>query len=224
MASLPRVFQRVGSCVALLSLMALSLPAAAATFSVTEQDCKATPGGYQWAIEQANATLGHDTISIDVASFSVDSCDHPDATYRLPIAITESVDILGNGNRVAGNVLWADPNGFLNPNGQCPESLGSWMNFGGSLVDVGFRGMDSSGIDVTIRDLRMNGLVTVGYCAAQCLADNRRIGTPRDLQHVRKLRGISDPRSVWRRRDTETILRSIAAACRHFQHLRTLSR
>ncbi len=153
----------VQAAVLLLVAISAALPASAATFSVTASDCRTSPGGYQWAIEQANMTQGPDTISIDVPSFNVDNCDHPDASNRLPIAITESVDILGNGNRVAGNVLWADPNGFINPNGQCPESVGGWLNFGGSLVDVGVTGTDSSGIDVTISDLRMKGLVTVGY-------------------------------------------------------------
>ena len=31
----------------------------AATFGVTEVDCMATPGGWKWAVEQANANPGH---------------------------------------------------------------------------------------------------------------------------------------------------------------------
>ena len=39
----------------------VSAAAVGTTFSVTEKDCKASPGGYQWAIEQANVTPGRDT-------------------------------------------------------------------------------------------------------------------------------------------------------------------
>ena len=157
------------------------------------------------------------------ASFSVDNCVHPDDRYRLPIAITESVDILGNGNRVAGNVLWADPNGFFNPNGQCPESLGSWMNFGGSLVDVGVRGMDSSGIDVTIRDLRMNGLVTVGYVRPNASLTIE--GS--ELRDIFSMYGSCAESLIYAQSGADVTLKETKlseAACRHFQHLRTLSR
>ena len=55
-----------------LALLSLSAQVHAATFSVTEPSCRTTPGGYEWAITQANNTPGRDTISIDVAEFSVD--------------------------------------------------------------------------------------------------------------------------------------------------------
>ena len=81
---------------AALLLLSLSAQLHAATFNVTERSCGAIPGGYEWAIEQANNTLGRDTISINVAEFSVNGCTTPDPAEPLPIAITESVDIVGN--------------------------------------------------------------------------------------------------------------------------------
>jgi hypothetical protein len=147
----------------LLTAISTALPASAATFSVTAKDCKTSPGGYQWAIEQANATPGRDTISIEIAQFRVDDCDHPDAASKLPIAITESVDILGNGNTAAGNVAWVNTSGVLNPNGICPPPSANFANEGGSLLDIGVRGADNSGIDVTISDLKTDRLMTVGF-------------------------------------------------------------
>ena len=75
----------------LLLLLGLSAQATAATFAVTKQACSADPGGYQWAIEQANSTPGRDTISIDIPEFFVDSCSHPDPASDLPIADRKSV-------------------------------------------------------------------------------------------------------------------------------------
>jgi hypothetical protein len=144
-------------------LLFVSVPAIAATFSVTAASCKANPGGYQWAIEQANATPGRDTISIEITEFRVDNCDHPDPVSRMPIAITESVDIVGNGNTVDGKVAWVNVIGTVNPSGQCPSSTAKIINFGGSLLDVGLFGGDSSGIEVTVNGLEMRNLLTVGH-------------------------------------------------------------
>ena len=141
----------------LLLLLGLSAQANAATFSVTAKDCSHTPGGYQWAIEQANNTPGRDTISIDIPEFHVDTCFHPDPVRDLPIAITESVDIVGNGNTVNGNVAWVTPIGGYRPRGQCPGSSDKWIDKGGALLDV------ESGIEVTVTGLKMTWLTSIGY-------------------------------------------------------------
>ena len=151
-----------------LALLFLSGPVTAATFSVTEQSCVASPGGYQWAIEQANNSPGHDIISIDIPEFQMNNCDIY-GSDDLPIAITESVDIVGNGNTANGYVRYIDRNGNINPDG-CPASASdgpsatfTWASRGGSLIDVGVRGADSSGIEVSISGLNMKDLTRVGH-------------------------------------------------------------
>ena len=158
-----RIFARLLTLVATLPLLFTSIQATAATFSVTAESCVASPGGYQWAVEQANNTPGRDTISIDVPRFWVYDCVHPDPASDLPIAITESVDIIGNGNTADASVAWVNPDGTVNDINTCPAKEIVWANLGGALLDVGVRGTDSSGIDVTINGLNMIGLTTVGY-------------------------------------------------------------
>lgn len=137
--------------------------ATAATFSVTESSCVASPGGYQWAIEQANSSPGHDIISIDIPEFTMNDCVIQ-GSDDLPIAITESVDIVGNGNTANGNVAYVNSQGFVNSSaGICPtRSDIAWASMGGSLIDVGVRNTDSSGIEVTISGLNMKLLTRIG--------------------------------------------------------------
>ena len=153
---------RLLTLVLALPLLIFPDQAAAETFLVTATECSTSPGGYQWAIEQANNTPGRDIISIEVPIFYVDDCFHPEGPRGLPIAITESVDIVGNGNTVDGRTMWINSSGQINP-GQCPQSDAAWVNFGGALLDVGIRGTNSGDIEVTVTGLKMKRLTTVGY-------------------------------------------------------------
>lgn len=156
------ILTRLLTMVATLPLLFISVQANADTFSVTAEGCATSPGGYQWAIEQANNTPGRDTISVDVPRFYVNDCFHSDIS-GLPIAITESVDISGNGNTVDGLTQWINVNGQVNPGGICPTADAMWVDPGGALFDIGVRGTDSAGIEVTITDLTMQRLSTAGF-------------------------------------------------------------
>ena len=155
------IFVRLLTLVATLPLLVVSVQATAATFSVTAKDCATSPGGYEWAIEQANNSPGHDIISIDVPVFTVSSCTHI-GNESEPPPFTESVDIVGNGNWVVGNYAWIDTMGNLNPLNQCPPGGARWLNKGGSLISVGEPNADASGIEVAINNLNMDRLITVG--------------------------------------------------------------
>lgn len=47
----------------------------AATYQVTNPNCSVKPGGFEWALQQANANPGRDTIEI-TTYFEVDDCKH----------------------------------------------------------------------------------------------------------------------------------------------------
>ncbi len=133
----------------------------AATFEITEMSCMA-PGGYWQAIQQANASLGRDTIQVR-KSFTVDDCTHFPAEQYPDLPVTESVDIVGNGFTVYGNVGWVDPNGNFNRLGHCPNpvDVDTWVGFGGGFIDIGRRNADNQGIEVTVTGLNMSRLTGV---------------------------------------------------------------
>ncbi|MDP3520700.1 MAG: IPTL-CTERM sorting domain-containing protein [Hydrogenophaga sp.] len=159
-----RLFARCWlSVVAVIGLwLGLAPAASAATFEITEPTCMASPGGYWWAIEQANATPGRDTIEVRT-TFSVDDCTHFPAEQYPDQHITESVDIVGNGHTVAGEVGWVTASGYFNPHGQCPrEANGDLLvGFGGGFLDIGQRNADNQGIEVTVTGLNMQRLTGV---------------------------------------------------------------
>ena len=136
--------------------------AIAATYEITEASCMTSPGGYWWAIQQANANPGRDTIQVRT-SFSVDDCTHFPAEQYPDLHVTESVDIVGNGFTIDGNVGWLDPNGKFNQHGHCPSGLtvDTWVAFGGGFIDIGKRNADNAGIEVTVTGLKMNRLTGV---------------------------------------------------------------
>ncbi len=136
--------------------------ALAATFEITEMSCMTSPGGYWWAIEQANATPGRDTIQVR-KSFTVDDCKHFPAEQYPDLHVTESVDIVGNGFTVYGNVGFVDAEGHFNSHGVCPVSDEGYLmvGFGGGFIDIGQRNVDNQGIEVTVNGLNMSRLTGV---------------------------------------------------------------
>jgi len=153
----------------LLVLLCLSAPLNAATFSVTEVECGAAPGGYEWALQQANSTPGRDTISIDIPVFQVD-CFRSRTAPDLPTPITESVDIVGNGNLVNGNLLYVDQSGNPNNPDVCPDfnSGAKFADFGGALLQVGDRDnpLGNENVEVTVTNLRTTRLTRFAYVHA----------------------------------------------------------
>jgi hypothetical protein len=137
--------------------------AAAATFAVTSSNCLAVPGGYDWAVQQANATPGKDTIDIQVPVIYVDICVHPHSAEPWLTPITESVEIVGHGAWADSLVTWFNPDGKKNSLGHCPSPTTNdlFADVGAGLLEVGQYGKDNTGIEVTITGLNMRNLVNV---------------------------------------------------------------
>ncbi len=135
---------------------------AAPDIEITEMSCMTSPGGYWWAIEQANATAGRDTIQVR-KSFTVDDCKHFPAEQYPDLHVTESVDIVGNGFTVYGNVGFVDANGNFNRHGVCPLDQDGYLvvGYGGGFIDIGQRNVDNQGIEVTVTGLNMSRLTGV---------------------------------------------------------------
>lgn len=133
----------------------------AATFEVTEADCMASPGGWKWAVEQANANPGRDTIQIR-KDFSPGNCPRHIAEQYPDFHVTESVDIVGNGFYVLDDPMWIDANGQVNPLGSCPNSsFDTLISDGSGFIDIGQRNTDNTGVEVTINGLNMRNLYGV---------------------------------------------------------------
>lgn len=143
-------------------LLGAGKTALAATFEITEISCMTSPGGYWWAIEQANANPGPDTIQVR-KSFTVDDCTHASAEQYPNLPVTDSVDIVGNGYTVYGNVGFVDANGDFNRHGVCPLSQNGYLmvGYGGGFIDIGQRNVDNQGIEVTVTGLNMSRLTGV---------------------------------------------------------------
>ncbi|MCX7111744.1 MAG: hypothetical protein NTX45_16775 [Proteobacteria bacterium] len=142
-------------------LLAGSQTSLAATFEVTEVDCMATPGGWKWAVEQANANPGRDTIQI-MKDFGPGNCPHRPTEQYPDFHVTESVDIVGNGFYVLDDPMWIDPMGQVNPLGSCPHAgYDILISDGSAFIDIGQRNTDNTGVDVTINGLNMRNLYGV---------------------------------------------------------------
>ncbi len=133
----------------------------AATFEVTEVDCMASPGGWKWAVEQANANPGRDTIQIRT-DFSPGNCPRRPTEQYPDFHVTQSVDIVGNGFYVLDDPMWVDANGQVNPLGSCPNSsFDKMISDGSGFIDIGQRNTDNTGVEVTINGLNMRNLFGV---------------------------------------------------------------
>ena len=133
----------------------------AATFEVTEADCSVSPGGWQWAVEQANANLGRDTIQIR-KDFSPGNCPHRPTEQYPDFHVTESVDIVGNGFYVLDDPMWINANGQVNRLASCPHTgFDTLISDGSAFIDIGQRNIDNQGVEVTINGLNMRNLYGV---------------------------------------------------------------
>ena len=137
--------------------------AAAATFAVTSSNCLVVPGGYDWAVQQANATPGKDTIDIQVPVIDVDICVHPHSAEPWLTPITESVEIVGHGAWADSQVTWFNQDGKKNSLGHCPSNITKdlFADVGAGLLEVGQYGKNNTGIEVTVTGLNMRNLVNV---------------------------------------------------------------
>lgn len=102
------------ACALLASLTAGALPAAAATFTVSEGawGTITTPNSFAWAIHQANTTPGHDTINV-LTNVDVDNyMGTPSQPFEVAVITDpDGVTIQGNGKSLIGNPSYINTSG-----------------------------------------------------------------------------------------------------------------
>lgn len=135
-------------------------------------------GSFAEAIQYANSTPGRDVIAFDpgLREIQVRSCTpiSPDPIDFFLVRITESVDIIGVEDldpstsakerlKFKGNNTWIDTSGRVNPH-NCPNSIHDIiLAETPGLLAVGIYGADNSGIDVTLKNIDVDGLNTLAY-------------------------------------------------------------
>jgi hypothetical protein len=142
-----------------LAALLTAHPAAAETYNVTETDCGAATNGLLWAIEQANANGGPDSIEI-AAGLEITGCPIPRNSDGLVLSdesslvITDDLTIEGNGATYNGNNLRVNASGFVDlVNRDCKLAGGQVLGREYSLLRIGEFDTDNSGLEVTIEDL-----------------------------------------------------------------------
>jgi hypothetical protein len=92
------------------------VPVSAATFDVTKGDWgdSSTINSFAWAINQANATPGSDSIRL-FSDVSVDRADpvEPISGFLAELTDRAGVTIQGNGHSLVGNPVFIDNNGYI---------------------------------------------------------------------------------------------------------------
>lgn len=145
------------------TIVATASPATAATYTVTSSACLG-PGTLADAISQANANPGADTINltVNVDDWYLASCGLP-ANRRMPVRITGAVTINGNGHSILSSSTWIAGDGSVNNTTICPKNQPGVMFLsdpsGG--FEIGAPSTDNTGVDVTINDLTMDGLLNM---------------------------------------------------------------
>ena len=149
---------------ALAILLGATLPAGARAdvFSVTQSvwGTPATPNTLAWAIDQANASTATGNV-ISIASGLQINVDAAASTGLFELArITRSVTIEGHQATLVGNPTFVTSGGQtvtkLVPQELLANDILAVPSF--SFVNVGVRGVDNTGVVVTIRDLNADGL------------------------------------------------------------------
>lgn len=145
------------------ALVATASPAAASTFTVTSSDCLG-PGTLADAISQANSNPGADTINltVDVTGWYLSGCNLPQGK-RMPVRITDAVSINGNAHSIKSAPSWIAGDGSVNNTSMCPKNLPGviFMTDPSGGFEIGTTGTDNTGVDVTITDLTMDGLLNM---------------------------------------------------------------
>ena len=154
----------VASAVVASSLVAYApAQAAGSTYTVTDTAACGPVGSFEWAVAQANAHPGKDTIEFTPGLLVDYNTCH--AVHGLPYGVnaTEAVEIKGNGAFIDGQQMWADASGNVNPTTKCPlDSAGSvWIAITPGFLDIGKFDADNTGVDVTIDQLFFDRLPTL---------------------------------------------------------------
>lgn len=139
-----------------------------ATFTVTTPECGI--GSFQEAIFLANNTPGIDNILFD-NNMTVNFQCNLDGNERFPLIITESVNIEGNNSIIKGNQYYigrndGSVNAFFSADTDCPTNANSNYLPAGiapGFISVGERGNDAQGIEVSVRDLSIQGMSGIAY-------------------------------------------------------------
>ena len=133
----------------------LSHPAFAATFNVTSAWCTG-PDSIIEAIDNANASAGADTISIQPGlTIRFNTCPNVKDLGFYSARVQESVTIEGNGATLQGQQTWVSLSGVINPGG-CPSELPGVVVTSETpgFLRIGDRSADNSAIKVKVHDLK----------------------------------------------------------------------
>ena len=137
------------------------LPASAAVFTVTDSDwgTSTTTNSFAWAIEQANANPGADTIDLRLTSGSsiyVDNATPVNATFLS--RITGDLKINGNGVTLEGNPKFAGDNGIV----YTKTNIGQYFDGKDILVTPALSfaivGNSATAANLEVKDLSSDGL------------------------------------------------------------------
>jgi hypothetical protein len=152
---------------------ALGVPPMAEGAPITvDQGFWGTPsdvGTMAWAIDQANATSGLDTISITPGlEINVDAASALPGTNTWLARFTESADVQGNGARLVGNPAYITTGGVVATKTTIVASPYSPAIIPGDVIvtpgfnfaQIGTSGADNSSISVSFTDLGADGLAS----------------------------------------------------------------
>ena len=139
-----------------------SAAAVGTTYTVTSTSCTG-PGSITEAMALANANSGEDTITFTPGlQIQAGTCPEPPFGFNYFILqATESVNIEGNGAKVAGYIKWISSGGIVNPLDRCPVAEDVVASLTPGFIKVGLRDQDNSAITVTVRNLDLQELNSV---------------------------------------------------------------
>lgn len=140
----------------------------AATYNVTSQIAYG-PGSLREAAKLANENPGEDTISIspglkiDLSNwYKEPGCARDCSRDALSgvVHLADSTVIEGNGSTVFSQPYWPDPTGGVNIDSAVDQPDTIVTAAPEQFLQVGVRGVDSSNVEVTVRNLNAEGLHT----------------------------------------------------------------
>ncbi|CAM1351205.1 fibronectin type III domain-containing protein [Tenacibaculum ascidiaceicola] len=144
------------NCTILLLLITLfsQVVKAQTTYTVTATT-EDGPGSIIEAIQKANATPGTDIIEF-TPGLQVNAATRVNPNFPFMLDIAESVVIDGKGGALNGFQHWISSTGVINGTTFCPGSDNGNTEILAEmpgLLNVGIKGQDNSGIEVTIKNL-----------------------------------------------------------------------
>ena len=147
-----------------IGVVAAPAHAAPQTFTVTSPSLCGGAGTFEQAVKDANANPGKDTIAF-TAGMTASSwpCASTAGPEQFPINATEAVDIVGNGAKIVGDMMWVDFNGNVNNIQLCPRTTANshWIQKSTGVLSVGTFGQDNTEVDVSVTGLSFDNLPTM---------------------------------------------------------------